>query len=190
MRAATEMRLNQQAGETSIKIPTNAKTAKKLNRLADNTAAACGMAVRKNAAKLPSLIVTNAGNTMVDTMLTSMANTTASRNSAAKLARNTCRIGIGSTARFQKSRRSGNNRFQRATITNPVIVIERTIKKYSSAIDARYGSKLCSPRSQCSNVEYLFIKNKEASAPGADKNASTTPKPRLMLSTPSSSSPE
>src|SRR3954468_17301090 len=130
MRAATETRLNQRAGDSSIRMPTSAKTAKKLNRLADNTVAACDAIVRKKAAKLPSLIVTNAGKRTVDTALTSIANTTASRDNAAKLARNACRMGIGSTARFQKSRRSGKRRFQRATITNPVMVIERTIKKY------------------------------------------------------------
>src|SRR4051794_3454349 len=181
VRAATEIVRNQRGGESSIRTPTSAKTAKKLKRLADSTAAACAPALRKNAAKPPSLIVTKAGKKMVDTMLTSIANTTANTNSAVKLARNICRIGIGSTARFQKSRRSGNNRFQRSVITSPVMVIERTMKKYSSEMEARKGSKCRCPRKNCSSVEYLSSKNSEANAPGAARNASTTPKPTLML---------
>ena len=65
--------------------------------------------------------------------------------------------------------------FQRATV--PVTTIDRTIKKYSSGMEAAKGSKSLHPRITCSRVEYLSMSNTETSAPGKESSDNIVPTP-------------
>jgi hypothetical protein len=118
-------------------MPINPNTAKKLNRLAALTAVQCAIATRRYARMPPSASVTIAGNKRNGIAFTSKPISKARPESAMKFAKNTFLIGIGRTARFAKSLLSGKRESQRRTISKPVIVIDRTIKKYSSAAELR-----------------------------------------------------